>query len=138
MQQSNDQEFTLDELSSLTDLSKRTIRYYMQIGLVDRPEGETRAARYFTRHLDRLLQIRKWSAAGISLERIRELIGGDEVAIPARPRQPGTVEVWSHLLIADGVELHLEPGRAGLSPEQVRAFYAQILSAYEQLKTEQE
>lgn len=41
-------------------------------------------------------------------------------AAPA-PRRPGTVEVWSHLVVADGVEMTVEPGRAGLAPEQVRA-----------------
>lgn len=128
-------EFNLDELCQLTDLSKRTIRYYMQIGLVDRPEGETRAARYATRHLDQLLQIRKWSHAGLSLERIRELLAGADQVCPVRPRQTGKIEIWSHLIVADGVEVTLEPGRAGLSPEQVRAFYADVLAAFEQVKT---
>ena len=30
------QKFTLDELCKLTDFSARTVRYYMQLGLVDR------------------------------------------------------------------------------------------------------
>ena len=38
--------YTLNELCSLVDMSIRTVRYYVQQGLVDRPEGETRAARY--------------------------------------------------------------------------------------------
>ena len=127
-------EFTLDELCSLTDLSKRTARYYMQIGLVDRPDGETRAARYGTRHLEQLLQIRRWTQAGVALERIRELLSGAGAVVPQRPRQAGSIEVWSHLVVADGVEVHLEPGRAGLSPEQVRQFYADVLSAFEKIQ----
>lgn len=127
-------EFTLDELCSLTDLSKRTARYYMQIGLVDRPDGETRAARYGTRHLEQLLQIRRWTQAGVALERIRELLSGAAEVVPQRPRQAGSIEVWSHLVVADGVEVHLEPGRAGLSPEQVRQFYADVLSAFEKIQ----
>ena len=43
---------TLDELAALVDLPKRTVRYYIQLGLVDRPEGETRAARYGPRHAE--------------------------------------------------------------------------------------
>lgn len=127
-------EFTLDELCSLTDINKRTVRYYVQIGLVDRPEGETRAARYSARHLDQLLQIRRWTQAGVSLERIRELLDGAAAPAPARPRAAGTVEVWSHMVVADGVEIQLEPGRAGLTPEQVRQFYADVMSAFEKLK----
>lgn len=128
-------EFTLDELCSLTDINKRTVRYYVQIGLVDRPEGETRAARYSARHLDQLLQIRRWTQAGVSLERIRELLDGAAAPAPARPRAAGTVEVWSHMVVADGVEIQLEPGRAGLTPEQVRQFYADVMSAFEKLKS---
>jgi hypothetical protein len=52
---------------------------------------------------------------------------------PARPRGAGTVEVWSHLVVADGIEITLEPGRAGISPEQVRAFFRAVTQAYDQL-----
>ena len=69
---------TLAELCALVDLPARTVRYYVQLGLVDRPVGETRAARYGARHLGQLLGIRKWQQAGLSLERIAELLGGDE------------------------------------------------------------
>ena len=122
--------FTLDELCTLVDLPKRTVRYYIQLGLVDRPEGETRAARYFPRHVEQLLQIRKWTDAGVSLERIRELLAGEAPPVPPRPRSPGTVEVWSHLVVADGVELTLEPTRAGLSPEAARALFTGVLALY--------
>jgi hypothetical protein len=44
------------------------------------------------------------------------------------------VEVWTHLLVAEGVELMIEPGRAGLSPEQVRELLRRTLAAYDQLK----
>ncbi len=122
--------WTLDELATLTGLAPRTVRYYIQIGLVDRPEGETRAARYGERHLEQLSQIRRWSDAGLSLERIRELLAGAAEEVPARPHKPGSIEVWSRLFIADGVELSLEPGRADLSPEQVRMFSAAVMQAF--------
>ena len=126
-----DRTYTLDELCTLVDLPKRTVRYYMQIGLVDRPEGLNRGAKYFTRHLAQLLAIRKWQDAGLSLERIRELLAvPDPEAPPLRPRAAGSVEVWSHLLVAPGVELHVEPGQAGLAPEQVRALFRAVMAAY--------
>ena len=61
--------FSLDDLCSLSDTSKRTVRYYMQIGLVNPPIGSTKAAHYLHKHLDQLLTIRKLSDAGVSLER---------------------------------------------------------------------
>ena len=52
------QTYSLQELATLVELPERTVRYYIQLGLVDRPEGETRAARYGERHLEQLLEIR--------------------------------------------------------------------------------
>ncbi len=128
------QEVPLAELCVLAGMSVRTVRYYMQLGLMDRPEGETRAARYGPRHLEQLLQIRKWSEAGLSLERIRELLHGAPPNVPARMPQPGSVEVRSHVMVADGVELSIEPGRAGLTPEQVRQLVRGIMAVYEEVR----
>jgi len=129
---------SLAELAALVELPERTVRYYIQLGLVDRPDGETRAARYAHRHLEQLLAIRKWQRAGVSLERIRELLQAPEPAPdqapPARPRGAGTVEVWSHLVVADGVELTLEPGRAGLDAAQVRELFRAVTRAYLSLR----
>ena len=44
------------------------------------------------------------------------------------------VEVWSRVTLADGLEVHLEPGRAGLTPEQVRAFVREMTTAYRRLR----
>lgn len=125
----------LDDLATLTDLTLRTIRYYIQQGLVDRPIGEKRAAYYTARHVDQLLTIRKWQAAGVSLGRIREILQEPPSGLlpPPRPRGPGTVEVWSHIVIADGVEITLEPGRAGLSPEAVRILARNVMALYQKI-----
>ena len=113
------------------DLPKRTVRYYMQLGLVDRPVGETRAAHYTPVHLGQLMQIRKLADSGVSLERIREVLAGGESPVPDRQRQPGAISVRSHVFIAPGVELQIDPQEAGLSPEQLRAFVRSVMSAWE-------
>jgi DNA-binding transcriptional MerR regulator len=123
--------YTLDQLCALTDMTKRTVRYYMQLGLVDRPVGETRAAHYTPKHLEQLLQIRKLADAGVSLERIREVLAGGESPLPDRVRQPGAISVLSHVFIAPGVELQIDPQAAGLSPEQLRAFVRTVLTEWE-------
>lgn len=114
--------YDLDELSTLSGVAKRTVRYYIQLGLVDRPEGSTRGAFYTDRHLKQLLDANNWRRVGVSLERIKEMRESPELAgeMPAPGREPGTVEAWTHIVLADGAELVLEPHRAGLSPEQVR------------------
>jgi len=138
----DDRIFSLDELCTLIEMNKRKIRFYIQKGLVDRPEGTGKGAFYTHRHLEQLLTIRKWKDAGLSLERIQEILG-DELqdsgssspTPPTRPKKSGSIEVWSHLFIADGVELHVEPQRSGLAPEQVRALCQAIVQAYKKIQT---
>lgn len=127
--------YQLSELCALVDLPIRTVRYYVQQGLVDRPEGETRAARYGARQLVQLQQIKKWTTAGLSLERIRELLQGQDPDVPERGRRRGTLEVVSRLVVADGVELVIEPSRAGLTPQQVRAFSQGVMRLFDELTT---
>jgi DNA-binding transcriptional MerR regulator len=139
-----DRTFTLDELAALVDINTRTIRFYIQKGLVDRPEGLAKGSFYTHRHLEQLLAIRKWKDAGLSLERIQELIGEESADLSAQPippprrKRPGAIEVWSHIHIADGVEVHIEPQRSGLSPEQVRRLSRAILDHYQTIIKEGE
>lgn len=66
--------YSLEDLAERSDTPARTIRYYIQRGLVSRPVGEKRGAHYTAEHLGQLLQIRRWVAAGMSLQRIGELM----------------------------------------------------------------
>lgn len=122
--------FGIDELCSLTGVARRTVRFYTQKELLDPPEGERRGAYYTRRHLEQLLLIRKWQAAGVSLERIGRLLKGEDAGLPPAPEpEPGTVEVWSRVILHSGLEVHLEPGRLGLTPEQVRALIERLTAA---------
>jgi DNA-binding transcriptional MerR regulator len=131
------QRYTLDELCSLLGLTKRTIRFYMQEGLVNRPEGQKRGSYYLDTHLQQLQQIQAWQKAGYSLDRIRELLEDGatpgETLVPLRA-QRGDVQVWSRIHIAPGVELSIEPQQAGLSPDETRALYRKIAEIIDQLK----
>lgn len=132
--------FSLEDLASLTSLPPRTIRFYIQEGVVDRPEGVRRGAWYHQGHLEQLLAIRRWQAAGLSLDRIRELVRRptDDDDVPPAPRRPGDVEVWSHVALAEGLELLIEPGRAGLSPEQLRRLAAACVQAADRIRSGKE
>ncbi|MBC7779669.1 MAG: MerR family transcriptional regulator [Proteobacteria bacterium] len=129
--------YSIHELSVLVDLPPRTVRYYVQIGLVDHPEGGTRAAKYGTRHLEQLLLVRKWTASGLSLERIRELLHGEPPPVEARARVAGSVEVCSHLHVSDGIEVVIEPSRAGLSPEQVRRLIRGVMALMKTIRDDE-
>ena len=125
--------YQLSELCALVDLPVRTVRYYVQQGLVDRPDGETRAARYGTKQLEQLQLIKKWTAAGLSLDRIRELLRGQDLNIPERFKSRGRLEVVSRLTIDEGVELLIEPSLAGLTPEQVGSVRISVCEAVSEM-----
>jgi len=137
--------FTIEEICVLVEMNKRKVRYYIQKGLVDRREGSGKGAFYTHAHLEQLLAIRKWKTAGLSLERIQEILTGDKDADqnnkpipPPLPKKPGSVEVWSHLFVSDGVELQIEPKRAGLSPDQVRTLFREVTILYNKMRKEEE
>ena len=130
----------IDELCALVDLPRRTVRYYIQEGLVDRPAGAKRGAYYTRRHVEQLMTVRTWQRAGLSLERIRELVSeGAESASPLPPprrRRPGDVTLRTHVTLAPGVELVIDPQEAGLGAEAVRAIVRRSASLVEQTRKE--
>ena len=126
--------FSLDEISSLVEMPKRTVRYYIQENMVDRPVGAGRSAYYTPAHVEQLLSIKRWQQAGLSLERIRGILRGHEENLPPPAPRAGTVEVWSHLIVEDGIELHIEPSQAGLTPSQVSALLREVKHYINELK----
>lgn len=130
------QTFTLDQLCTLAAAPKRTVRYYIQIGLLDRPEGANRGARYLTSHLEQLLRIKQLAEAGISLNRIREVLAGEPPEVPPRTEVFGAVEVKSHIRIAPGIEIQVSPDQAQVTPEQLRALAKEVLAAWNRITKE--
>jgi DNA-binding transcriptional MerR regulator len=126
--------YNIHDLATLASVPTRTVRFYIAEGLIDRPFGAKRGAWYEDRHLQQLLLIRRWTDAGLSLDRVRELQAGSPEEAPPRPVKPGMVEVWSRITLADGVEIQVEPGRAGMTPEQVRAFIQGVTEAYRRVR----
>jgi DNA-binding transcriptional MerR regulator len=126
--------YNIHDLATLASVPTRTVRFYIAEGLIDRPHGAKRGAWYEDRHLQQLLLIRRWTDTGLSLDRVRELQAGSPEEAPPRPVKPGMVEVWSRVTLADGLEVQLEPGRADMTPEQVRAFIQEVKLAYRRVR----
>lgn len=126
------QHYSIDELAERAGLNRRTVRYYIQLGLVDRPVGETRAAYYTRAHLEQLQRIAGLAAEGLSLDAIGRVLRSPATqAAPAAAPAVGAVAVRTHLTIAPGVELVVDPGRAGLTPEQLKTLFRGVLREYE-------
>lgn len=131
----NTDRFSIDDLSRLTGLTVRTIRFYIQMGLVDRPEGQKRASFYTPVHLEQLLRVKRLVAEGRSLESIRALMqDDDEKVMPSAPVS-GEITVCSHVHLAEGIELVIDPERAGLDPRQLRTLIRETLDLLDEIKT---
>jgi DNA-binding transcriptional MerR regulator len=105
---SDDPRYSIQDLADLADVSRRTVRYYVQEGLIPAPLGVGRGPHYAKPHLERLLQVKELQAAGRTLDEIRATVnGGTElragkqtVALPDR-------SVWRRLQLAPGIEIHV-------------------------------
>lgn len=67
-------ELTIDEISSLSRVASRTIRFYQSRGALMAPEIRGRVAYYGEKHLERLKLIAQLQDRGLSIDAIRDLL----------------------------------------------------------------
>jgi len=99
----------LSELSARADVSPRTVRYYIQQGLLPEPESRGPGAHYGAEHLDRLNLIRHLQREHLPLAEIRRRI---DALSPTEIRQ----------LAAQAAK------RAAAAPSSAAAYIRQVLS----------
>lgn len=102
--------FAIGDLADLGGVSRRTVRYYVQEGLLPVPYGVGRGNHYGREHLDQLLRVKALQEAGRTLDEIREALDG-RAARGSTPRhaeaEPPARTVWRRVTLAPGVELHV-------------------------------
>lgn len=117
MSERNQPLYSIAELASLGGVSRRTVRYYVQRGLLPAPEGAGRGSFYTAQHLDTLIRIRELQEKGTPLEEIAARLAGRPLPAPAPLAvRPST---WTRLEVEPGVEIHLSGRR--LSSGQLEA-----------------
>jgi DNA-binding transcriptional MerR regulator len=106
--------YAIGDLADLASVSRRTVRYYVQEGLLPAPLGLGRGNHYGQEHLDQLLRVKALQEAGRSLDEIKRALGQGVHALHASQAQPEPepgppVEraIWRRLNLAPGVELHV-------------------------------
>jgi DNA-binding transcriptional MerR regulator len=67
-------DLTLEDLVVKSSLSIRTLRYYMQEGLLPGPDKRGKYARYSQYHLDRIELIQRFKKINLPLQQIRHLL----------------------------------------------------------------
>jgi DNA-binding transcriptional MerR regulator len=102
--------YNIDELAALGGVSRRTVRFYVQEGLLPAPLGVGRGSHYDRTHLERMLEVKAEQEAGRSLDEIRarrraasgspgHAAAGAALSIPR--------SAWRRLELAPGVELQV-------------------------------
>ena len=96
-------QYTIEELSELTGFSRRTIRYYIQEGLLEPPAGRGRGGFYYDSHLQKLRQIKSFQNRGLTLAAIGELLQDEEFEPAVSSR-----EIWIRYSIVPGLEINIK------------------------------
>jgi DNA-binding transcriptional MerR regulator len=124
--------YGVDELAERAGVSRRTVRYYVQRGLLPAPLGVGRGKHYSEQHLAKLVHIRDRQAEGVSLEDIAMRVSGAsasrEVSVEPSAREPQQSS-WTRIVVIDGVELHLRGRR--LTDPQIDRLTRQITRVIE-------
>jgi excisionase family DNA binding protein len=66
--------YTIDQVCELTGVSRRTVRYYVQEGLLSPPVGRGRGGNYLESHVKRLREIKSLQEKGWTLSSIERYL----------------------------------------------------------------
>ncbi|MDI9570292.1 MAG: MerR family transcriptional regulator [Pseudomonadota bacterium] len=103
----DENKYTIDCLVELSGFSRRTIRYYVQEGLIDPPAGRGRGGFYYDSHLERLRLIKAYQEKGIRISAIAAMLSREEPAADVAPSR----NVMIRYEIAPGIELNVSRER---------------------------
>lgn len=102
--------YNIEALAKMTGLTRRTIRYYVQRGLIDQPEGGGRGSYYTDRHLDAIEKIKKWAEQGVPLIHMKAMLEGKAIPVHVDISTGIRTESWERCAMQDGIELLFRPG----------------------------
>ena len=102
--------YSIGEIAEMTGVSKRTVRFYVQRGLINPPKGRGRGSHYTERHVEQIIGVRDMQRRGVRLDSIRETRREQRTTPPMSSQHRVVVRVD----LAPG--LVLEVDSAGLVP----------------------
>ena len=131
MDQEDDCIYGVEDLAERGGVSRRTVRYYIQRGLLPPPRGLGRGKHYTEAHLSTLVRIRELQETAVPLETIAAQLNEPEpvhtvASTEAGEAQPAQTS-WTRVVLGPDVELHLRGRR--LSEEQLRRLTMAVTKA---------
>ncbi len=135
----------IERLAKLAGTTRRTVRYYIQRGLLDPPKGEKRGSYYTEEHVERLRRIQSLSGQGVPLIHMKRMLDGEgssekpdylsstngktgDDLIQDDPNYLSGLSEWRRFIVAEGVELHFQEEK--VPPEAIgpiRDFVSKLL-----------
>jgi DNA-binding transcriptional MerR regulator len=116
--------YGIEELAALGGITRRTVRYYVQEGLLPAPLGVGRGRHYGEEHLARLQAVKALQERGLSLEAVRRELergrAGGRATRGASLPEAVARSAWTRLEIVPGVELHVSGQRRLPPPGRLR------------------
>jgi DNA-binding transcriptional MerR regulator len=111
--------YGIRELVQASGVPRRTVRYYVQIGLLAPPAGAGRGHYYLPAHLERLVRIRDLRQQGRSLDEIRALLDRGDAGTAPLDLPP--LELTTRIRLSPGVEVVVSHGAEPPTRSQLRA-----------------
>src|SRR5262245_18718654 len=102
--------YAIGELATLGGVSRRTVRYYVQEGLINPPLGLGRGNHYTPEHLEQLLRVKAMQESGRTLDDIRRALDQKSQGREKEGRAPEELasrSLWRRIVVTPGVELNL-------------------------------
>ncbi len=112
-----EKKYNIGQLAELSGLSRRTIRFYVQSGLLAAPAGAGRGHYYTDAHLQTLQKINALKANNLSLDEIVFTL--HQPVEPAEETLP-VPTTWVRLEVCPGIELQVQGGRYPVTPARIR------------------
>ena len=120
---SREDRYTIDDLTRMTGVTRRTVRFYVQRGLIPPPTGRGRGRHYGEEHLAGIQRVQNLKRTGKTLDDIGEAMLRPEWTTAsqehAAQRRGGRI-----LLAEEGIWLEVGPGVALPTPDALDSLAA--------------
>lgn len=100
--------YNIESLADLAGLTKRTIRYYIELGLLTPPIGSCRGSYYTESHLNRLEQIKRLSSQGVPLTQMKAIMPDENTNVLFSCEDDIKLSIWTRAFISENIELNFK------------------------------
>ena len=109
--------YSIGELAELAGVSRRTVHFYVQQGLIEPPQGRGRGSYYTDAHLGQVRRVLALQREGLALRRIQGMSADEQsratAALPGR-------QLVLRVAVVPGVTLEIEAGTGGRIPSDTQ------------------